>query len=362
MPKESKNSSLARARDAKQDEFYTQLSDIEKELKHYKSHFKNKIVYCNCDDPRVSGFFHYFSYNFERLGLKKLIATCYKSQERDLFSSNDCDEAIMLEYTGDKNNSNIPDPEEIGIVKLKGDGDFRSKESIKLLSEADIVVTNPPFSLFREFINLLLDNNKKFLIVGTQNAISYRDVFPHIKENKVWLGYNNGDMSFKVPDYYESRETRFWVDESGQKWRSLGNACWFTNLDISKRHEELILYRTYNKNDYPNYDNYDAIEVSSIKDIPCDYDKVMGVPITFLDKHNPDQFEILGVTQSWCDGRTKIYDKQRQISSSGIESTVTKLNDGAAIRVETAPKGKTYYVVDGNMYVKVYARVLIRRK
>jgi hypothetical protein len=362
MVVESKNSSLAKARDAKQDEFYTQLSDIEKELKHYKKHFKGKVVYCNCDDPRVSGFFHYFSYNFEKLGLKKLITTCYKSGERDLFSSNDSEAAIMLEYTGDKDKNNVPDPSEIGIVRLKGDGDFRSEESIELLKQADIVVTNPPFSLFREYINQLLDYDKKFVIVGTQNAITYKDVFPHIKANKIWLGYNNGDMSFKVPPYYESRETRFWVDDSGQKWRSLGNAAWFTNLDISKRHEELILYRNYTPIDYPSYDNYDAIEVDKVKDIPCDYDGVMGVPITFLEKHNPDQFEIVGVTQSWSDGRTKTYTKQTQVSNNGSESSVTKLNDGAAIELANPPKGKTYYKVDGKIYVKVYARVLIKRK
>lgn len=362
MVVESKNSSLAKARDAKQDEFYTQLSDIEKELKHYKKHFKGKVVYCNCDDPRVSGFFHYFSYNFEKLGLKKLITTCYKSGERDLFSSNNAEAAIMLEYTGDKDKNNVPDPSEIGIVKLKGDGDFRSEESIELLKQADIVVTNPPFSLFREYVNQLLDYDKKFLIVGTQNAITYKDIFPHIKSNRIWLGYNNGDMAFKVPSYYESRETRFWVDEDGQKWRSLGNAAWFTNLDISKRHEELILYRNYDKNEYPSYDNYDAIEVDKVKDIPCDYEGVMGVPITFLEKHNPDQFEIVGVTQSWSDGRTKTYPKQIQVSNNGAESAVTKLNDGAAIELTTPPKGKTYYKVDGKCYVKVYARVLIKRK
>lgn len=362
MVVESKNSSLAKARDAKQDEFYTQLSDIEKELKHYKKYFKGKVVYCNCDDPRVSGFFHYFSYNFEKLGLKKLITTCYKSGERDLFSSNDAEEAIMLEYAGDINKNNVPDTDEIGIVKLNGDGDFRSAESIELLKQADIVVTNPPFSLFREYVNQLLDYGKKFLIVGTQNAITYKDIFPHIKANRIWLGYNNGDMSFKVPSYYKVRETRFWIDDTGQQWRSLGNACWFTNMDISKRHEELILYRNYNEDDYPSYDNYDAIEVDKVKDIPCDYNGVMGVPITFLEKHNPDQFEIVGVTQSWSDGRIKAYPKQVQVGTNGFESAVTKLNDGAAIQLMTPPTGKTYYKVDGKYYVKVYARVLIKRK
>ncbi len=298
MAGESKNSSLARARDAKQDEFYTQLSDIEKELKHYKKHFKGKVVYCNCDDPRVSGFFHYFSYNFEKLGLKKLITTCYKNKERDLFSANDTEHAIMLEYTGDKNNSGVPDPTEIGIVKLKGDGDFRSEESIELLKQADIVVTNPPFSLFREFVEQLLKYDKKFLVVGNQNAITYKEIFHHIQSDEIWLGYNNGDMAFKVPDHYEARETRFWIDETGQKWRSLGNACWFTNLDISKRHEEMVLFKNYSPALYPKYINYDAIDVGTTKDIPCDYDGEMGVPITFLDKYNPSQFEIVGSSRT----------------------------------------------------------------
>jgi len=295
MATESKNSSLSKARDAKQDEFYTQLSDIEKELKHYKKHFKNKVVYCNCDDPRVSGFFYYFSYNFEKLGLKKLITTCYKNVERDLFSESKTDHAIMLEYTGVKDKETIPDPKSIGIVKLKGDGDFRSDESIALLKQADIVVTNPPFSLFREYVNQLLTYDKKFLIVGNQNAITYKDIFPHIAENRIWLGYNNGDMAFKVPDYYESRATRFWVDETGQKWRSLGNACWFTNIETTKRNEEIILYKNYygNENFYPEFDNYKAINVNKVSEIPVDYSGAMAVPITFIDKYNPNQFEIL---------------------------------------------------------------------
>lgn len=287
------NKSLSQAKKQKEDEFYTQLSDIEKELKHYKKHFKDKTVYCNCDDPRVSNFFHFFSYNFEKLGLKKLIATCYKNQNRDLFSQNDSEQAIMLEYTGDKNGNNEPDPEEIGIINLKGNGDFRSKECIELLKEADIVVTNPPFSLFREYVAQLIEYNKQFLIIGSQNAVTYKETFNYIKENKLWLGYKSGDMAFKVPDYYEPRETRYWEDDEGQKWRSLGNICWFTNLDISKRHEDLILYKTYNEEEYPTYDNYNAINVSKVAEIPMDYQGSMGVPITFLDKYNPDQFEII---------------------------------------------------------------------
>jgi hypothetical protein len=295
MAKTAKNSNFHSAKDNKQDEFYTQLSDIERELKYYKHHFKDKVVYCNCDDPRVSNFFHFFSYNFERLGLKKLIATCYKSQEVDLFSQNDNEQAIYLEYSGDKNGNKIPDPSEIGIKQLKGDGDFRSKESISLLTQADIVVTNPPFSLFREYVAQLIEHDKKFVIIGSQNAVTYKEIFQYFKDNKIWVGYNSGDMEFKVPDHYEKRETRFRQDEDGQKWRSLGNICWFTNLDISKRHEDLILYKTYNPEEYPTYDNYNAINVNKVADIPMDYKGAMGVPITFLDKYNPDQFEILGI-------------------------------------------------------------------
>lgn len=299
MVVESKNSSLAKARDAKQDEFYTQLSDIEKELKHYKKHFKGKVVYCNCDDPRVSGFFHYFSYNFEKLGLKKLIATCYKSAERDLFSSNDSEAAIMLEYTGDKDNNNVPDPSEIGIVKLKGDGDFRSEESIELLKQADIVVTNPPFSLFREFISQLFDYEKKFIVVGSKNAITYKEIFGLIKDNRLWLGngFSAGNAYFKIPPENARNYANGVYDKATGlvKFRNVG---WFTNLDIAKRHEELILFRDYNERDYPRYVNYDAIEVGTVKDIPRDYDGEMGVPITFLDIYNPDQFEIVGSSRT----------------------------------------------------------------
>ena len=292
------NQNLHNAKTNKEDEFYTQLSDIEKELKHYKKHFKDKVVLCNCDDPRVSNFFHYFSYNFEKLGLKKLITTCYKNQERDLFTTNAQEQAIYLEYKGDKNGDNVPNPEEIGIHVLNGDGDFRSDECIELLKEADIVVTNPPFSLFRDYVAQLIEYDKKFLIIGNQNAITYKEIFSLIKENKIWLGNKAGDMAFAVPEYYEKRETRFWIDESGHKWRSMGNICWFTNLDHSKRHEELILYKTYNENDYQKYDNYDALNVNKVAEIPMDYTGVMGVPITFLDKYNPEQFEILGMSAS----------------------------------------------------------------
>jgi hypothetical protein len=319
------NKNLNKANKAKEDEFYTQLSDIENELKHYKEHFRDKVVLCNCDDPRISNFFHYFSYNFEQLGLKKLITTCYKNQNRDLFSMNDSEKAIWLEYEGDKNGSGVPDAEEIGVKYFKGDGDFRSEECVELLKQADIVVTNPPFSLFREYIGQLIRHDKKFLIVGNQNVITYKEVFSLLKNDKVWLGYKFGNMEFRVPDYYEPRETRFWIDENGKKWRSLGNICWFTNLDIPKRHEDLILYKTYSPEEYEKYDNYDAVNVNKVSDIPCDYNGVMGVPITFLDKYNPNQFELIG------------------------QMATTKVNE----------YNFGYPYVNGK---KIYARILIRRK
>ncbi len=294
----SLNKNLHSAKSNKKDEFYTQLADIENELKHYRHHFKGKTVFCNCDDPRVSNFFHYFSHRFESLGLKKLITTCYKNQDMDLFSTHESEKAVMLVYEGDKNGDRIPNAEEIGITELQGDGDFRSAESIALLKEADIVVTNPPFSLFREYVAQLMEYDKKFIIIGNQNAITYKEIFSLIKDNRLWLGYKAGDMSFKVPSDYEMRETRSWRDEEGNNWRSLGNACWFTNLDIAKRHEDLDLYKTYTPEEYPKYDNYDAINVDKTKDIPADYAGAMGVPITFLDKYNPDQFDILGMAAS----------------------------------------------------------------
>jgi len=277
MAKSSANNNLHQAKNAKKDEFYTQLADIENELKHYKEHFKGKTVLCNCDDPRISNFFHHFSYGFEYLGLKKLITTCYKNQDENLFSENKSEKAIYLEYFGDKNNNKIPDAEEIGIKHLQGDGDFRSKECIELLKEADIVVTNPPFSLFREYVAQLIDNDKKFIIVGTIGAASYKECFKLIKENKIWIGHSihSGDREFGVPDNYPLHAAGYRVDEEGKKYIRVKGVRWFTNLDFNERHEDLILYKKYNPNDYPKYDNYDAINVNVTKDIPCDYDLIM---------------------------------------------------------------------------------------
>ena len=338
------NKNLNKAKEAKEDEFYTQLEDINNELRHYREHFRGKTVLCNCDDPRVSNFFTYFAYNFEFLGLKKLITTCYKNQDVDLFSQNKSEQAVYLVYEGDKNGDHIPNAEEIGVKALKGDGDFRSKECIELLKEADIVVTNPPFSLFREYVAQLMEYDKKFLIIGNQNAIKYKEIFPLLKANKVWLGYQFGDMKFKVPDFYEPRETRFWIDETGQKWRSLGNICWFTNLDIKKRHEDLILYKYYTPEEYPTYANYNAIDVSKTADIPCDYDGLMGVPITFMDKYNPEQFEIIGMAHG---------DAGVELGLSPYDRILKKFNKGLR-------DGDLYYLKEGNPIVP-YTRIVIRK-
>lgn len=268
----NKNTNLHNAKKAKNDEFYTQLSDIEKEMAHYKDFFKGKIVYCNCDDARDSNFFKFFANNFESLGLKKLISTGYKENGK----------GTKLVYEGDKNGNFMVDDSEIAITELEGNGDFRSEECIELLKECDVVVTNPPFSLFREYVAQLMKYGKKFLIIGSMNAITYKEIFPYIKNNELWLGMN------WVKDF---------VQPNGEV-KKFGNICWYTNIGHSRRNTELDLYRKYNETNYPKYDNYDAIEVSRVENIPMDYDRVMGVPITFLDKYCPTQFEIVGATES----------------------------------------------------------------
>lgn len=333
------NRSLHAAKATKQDEFYTQLSDIEKELRHYTKHFKGKTVLCNCDDPRISNFFHFFSHNFEKLKLKRLITTCYKNQNADLFSTHKAERGVYLEYKGDKNRNRVPDPAEIGVQPFKGDGDFRSEECIALLKQSDIVVTNPPFSLFREYVQQLVEHGKKFLIIGNQNAISYKEIFDLIKDNKIWLGYSH-PVSFIVPDHYEMREVRSWRDENGTNWRSLGNACWFTNLDIAKRHEDLVLYKKYDEEEYPKYANFEAIEVSKYSDIPIDYKKAMGVPVTFLEHYNPEQFVILGSSRTLGN------------PMSSIAKKGTFLQGGMRFYL---PKG------DGT-YRRMYERLVIRHK
>jgi hypothetical protein len=291
---------LSDARIAKKDEFYTQLADIERELRHYRPHFEDKVVYCNADDPRISNFFHYFSHNFERLGLKKLITTCYRSQQRDLFSQRDSDRAIYLEYKGDKDGDRVPGPDEIGVHELDGDGDFRSPECIALLQESDIVVTNPPFSLFREFVAQLVEHDKKYLILGNKNGVTYSEIFPLIQANRMWIGNTpmGTEMVFDVTEEFGRELLASGKDRKysiiGGVVKARAQACWFTNMDFPRRHEDLVLYRRYSLAEYPTYDNFDAIEVPRVEDIPMDYDGLMGVPISFLDKYNPAQFEIVG--------------------------------------------------------------------
>ncbi|MEL0326501.1 MAG: adenine-specific methyltransferase EcoRI family protein, partial [Burkholderiaceae bacterium] len=278
------------------------MVDIEKELRHYTKHFKNKKVICNCDDPRVSNFFHYFSYNFEKLQLKKLTSICYKNNQVDLFSENKKEKAIYLEYFGDKNNNKVPDIEEIGINQLIGDGDFRSEESIKLLQDADIVVTNPPFSLFREYMDQLIKFKKKFLVIGNMNALTYKEIFPLFKDNKVWFGpsIKSGDREFGIPRDMETRTPSLRIDDKGNKFIRVKGVRWFTNLEFKTRKTDLVLYKKYTPEEYPKYDNYDAIDIGKTSEIPIDYEGPMGAPITFMDKYNPDQFEILGNLGSYA--------------------------------------------------------------
>ena len=333
------NKNLNKAKEAKKDEFYTQLEDINNEMRHYREHFRGKTVLCNCDDPRVSNFFTYFAYNFEYLGLKKLITTCYKNQDMDLFSTNKSEQAVYLIYEGDKNGNRIPDVEEIGVQPLKGDGDFRSAECVELLKEADIVVTNPPFSLFREFVAQLMAYDKKFLIIGNVNALSYKEIFPLIQSNRMWFGasIHSGDRKFWVPDDYELNAAGCGIDETGRKYIRVKGVRWFTNLDYKERHEDLILYKLYAPEEYPRYVNYDAIEGSRTEYIPCDYDGVMGVPITFIDKYNPDQFEIIGIGLELA-------------NMDIIRKRLGKLNGGPRL----------YLDKDGEL-VRLYERILIRK-
>jgi hypothetical protein len=293
MTIKSLNSNLHKAGKAKKDEFYTQFADIENELKHYKDQFRGKVVFCNCDDPKESNFVKYFSMKFKDLGLKKLIATHYK--DADLFTK---DPSYKLEYTGNNNDNRMPDPNKF-ITKMIGTGDFRSEECIELLKEADIVVTNPPFSLFREYVAQLMKYNKKFLILGDQNAVTYKETFGFIKENKLWHGYDNGGIKwFQVPNNYDiDTESRIKI-ENGTKFFSMGRIVWYTNLETTKRYEKIVLYKKYTLKEFPKYDNYNVINVDKVADIPMNYEGVMGVPITFVDKYSPAQFEILGIANS----------------------------------------------------------------
>lgn len=329
----AKNSNLHKAKSAKQDEFYTQLTDIEKEMVYYKDYFRGKTIYCNCDDARESNFFKYFSLNFEHLGLKKLITTGYKAEGK----------GVVLIYEGDKNGNRRVDDNEIVVKELNGNGDFRSSECIEYLKEADIVITNPPFSLFREYVAQLMEYNKKFIIIGNMNAITYKEIFPLIKNNQLWLGASGfKDMAFKVPSTYEEKSVRFWIDNNGQRWRSLGNGCWFSNVEHKRRNEYLDLYKKYNEKEFPKYDNYNAIEVSRVENIPMDYNGIMGVPITFLFKYCPTQFEIVGFFNNYkpeTAGDGQIY--------------------GTPVKVATTKSLFRGPVVNGKA---TYFRILIKRK
>ena len=358
------NADLNKANRAKKDEFYTQLTDIEKEMRHYEKHFENKTIFCNCDDPEYSHFWLYFQLNFFRLGLKKLVSTHYEADTpsykmeivRSEIEENRCKKGQSVGQLG-----YIPD-----YVKtpLEGNGDFRSPECIEILKEADIVITNPPFSLFREYVAQLMEYGKKFIIIGNVSSITTKEIFPLVMANEVWLGasIHSGDREFAVPDSYPLEASGYRIDEDGKKYIRVKGVRWLTNMDYPQRHEDLPLYKPYNPEEYPHYDNFDAIDVGKTSDIPCDYFDVMGVPITFIDKYNPDQFEIIGITKTWYGSAIKKYPKQLQVGADGSERIVGKLNDGAVIRVDAPPIGKTYYVVDGSYYIQTFPRILIRRK
>ena len=287
----NKNSNLSKARKAKKDEFYTQYTDIERELRHYTEFFRDKTVFCNCDDPKISNFFVYFVRNFKTLGLKRLITTCYKNNQPEIFSQNDCEKAVSIIYDGGDDNN--PDVAKVAAtaIPLKGDGDFRSKECIELLIQADVVVTNPPFSLFRSYVKQLIDYEKKFLIIGNQNAITYKEIFPLVKENKMWLGFgfNRNCAHFISNDYQDYASD----NDHKEGMIRVSGVVWYTNIDHKKRHENLDLYKQYTPEEYPKYDELNAINVDKTADIPIDYYGEIGVPITFIDKYCPSQFEIL---------------------------------------------------------------------
>lgn len=295
----SANTNLHKAKGAKNDEFYTQLTDVAKELMHYKAHFKDKIVLCNCDDPTWSAFWKYFHLNFAELGLKRLISTHYDREEA----------TYKMEYTGGNDNDI-----DVGVkTPLEGNGDFRNQECLDLLDECDIVVTNPPFSLFREYVACLMEHKKKFLILGNMNALTYKEIFPLIRDNQLWYGasIHSGDRKFYVPDDYPLKASGCGVDDNGRKFIRVKGVRWYTNLDYKARHEKLVLWKNYTPEEYPKYDNYDAINVNKYSEIPCDYDGVMGVPITFIDYYCPEQFEIVAFRKG-DDGKDLVFKRERE--------------------------------------------------
>ena len=386
---------LQAAKEGKNDEFYTQYYDIEKEMNAYLEYnpdvFRGKTVLLPCDDPEWSNFTLFFAQKFKDLGLKKLISTSYAADSKKVKSgympslfeteapqfdptkTNTHGKLFILEkdITGDGQ----IDYRDLEWSYLEGDGDFRSKEVRALRDEADIIVTNPPFSLFRDFIAWIMAANKKFVIIGNMNAITYKEVFPLIKENKIWLGatnFNKG-MYFFVPEGFQYAKTyKFLREMNGKAVNRVPGCCWYTNIDHGRRHQPLALMTMadnirYSKHkdmqgkEYQNYDNYNAIEVPYTDAIPSDYEGIMGVPISYLDKYCPEQFEIVGITKTWFGLASKIYPEQIQVDKKGKESKVTKLNDGATLEINEAPENETYYIVDKKKYIQVYARILIRK-
>lgn len=387
-----RNESLGAARAAKNDEYYTRLRDIEDELKHYKKHFKDKVVFCNCDDPYESNFFQYFAMNFVPLGLKKLICTCYDNspiagKELDLFSAVEDDEIpqeekkgkaykIIIDHVKDENGDGKIDITDVRqfiqenasvCTLLQGNGDFRSPECVALLRESDIVVTNPPFSLFREFIQQLMTYKKDFLILGNPNALHYASIFPYIKNNQIWIGYKSmsTDMLF-----YVSKEFEHWLREhkkEGSGWRIVDGvfygraaAIWYTNLDIKKRHEDIDLYKEYNPIDYPKYYNYEGINVDHVDDIPCDYFGEMGVPDSFLNSYNPDQFELIGIGSDVPKTKEHVAHKEQGVINYEVDGkilwttpyTVSERKIGNSLRIDNNG-------LPGN---SPYSRIIIKRK
>jgi len=364
------NEALSARNNNSADEWYTELVDVEAELRHYRPQFQGKVVFCNCDDPYESNFFKYFAMNFNHLGLKALITTCYagspiSGEQLPLFETAGLrDEPeprepykVVIREVPDLNNDGAIDLLDVEyllrhdanvMVPLTGDGDFRSPECVALLDEADIVVTNPPFSLFVEYINLLIKHGKKFLVMGDQNGAKYSQIFPHVMANRLRLGYENGGTKwFRVPDNYEIKTESRKKIVDGVKYQSMGRIYWYTNLDTTKRHEPLTLYKRYSPNDYPTYTNYPAIEVSKVAEIPEDYDGEMGVPITFLDKYNPDQFEIVGISTHLAEPMSRYAAKEDYASKSG------KVVGGT---------GKLFIPIGGGKHEGVYERIIIIKR
>ena len=390
----NKNSALGAAKAGKKDEFYTQLSDIEKELVHYREYFRDKVVFCNCDDPYESNFFKYFALYFNALGLKKLIATCYDGspiaqQELPLFEDENNEPKkkaykVEISEVPDLDGNGSADLMDVKLLlkssdhnvkaELKGNGDFRSPECIELLKQADIVVTNPPFSLFREYIALLVKYDKKFVIIGNKNAITYKEVFPLIAENKLWIGHTpmSKDLHFMIPKSYQEeflankKEGSAYVIKDGMVL-GRSQSVWFTNIDYKERHEKLILIKHYSPEDYPSYDNYDAINVNKTDDIPDDFQGIMGVPISFLDKYCPEQFEIIGGS-NFEDTPCRIERNYRELGYKFLKPDGITISGSGALRDRTSPKVKAkgngdYSVSPTGEYLSAtYFRIFIRKK